>query len=102
FYLARDYAAWAAERAPSIMRCEGETFGTEACARAFGSSLATCAYRRPADGEEIEALVALFVEGSEIDPATGLEAMVHSVLASPFFLYRTELGEPITDEPDRR
>src|SRR5688572_11786030 len=62
-----------------------------ACAKQIISSLATRAYRRPAAAEDVNELFEYYLEGVK---ASGFEGGVRSavtgVLASPFFLYRSE------------
>ena len=65
----------------------------EACARSFAQSFAARAYGRPATPEEAERLVSQYRLGAGLeDHARGIRLVVETVLLSPHFLYRVELG----------
>lgn len=67
-------------------------------ARAFINDLGLRAHRRPLTAAEADRYFALFQKGPELHPelsafAGGVKLVVEAVLQSPFFLYRTELGQ---------
>jgi hypothetical protein len=56
------------------------------------------AYRRPPTTDEVAAMVAIFTKGRQYFPSVeangaGLAAMISVVLQSPYFIYRSEMGE---------
>ena len=62
-----------------------------ACARQIISALATRAYRRPATAEDVNELFAYYQDGvREGGFEGGVRTAITGVLASPFFLYRSE------------
>lgn len=68
----------------------------DACVDGFVGTFTAKAWRRPAAGDEVAALLAL---GSKVaadlgDPVQGLRFMLAGVLMSPHFLFRVEVGEP--------
>lgn len=74
----------------------------DAKAKAFVDAFAWRAYRRPLSDDETAQLVALFKQGPALtgvtDPvAAGAQLVVTTVLQSPFFEYRVELGEKKDD-----
>jgi hypothetical protein len=71
-------------------------------ARAFIEDLGLRAHRRPLTATEADQYFALFQRGPELHPelsafAGGVKLVIESVLQSPFFLYRTELGQETAD-----
>lgn len=67
-------------------------------ARAFIEDFGLRAHRRPLTAAEVDQYFTLFQRGPELAPelsafAGGVKLVVESVLQSPFFLYRTELGQ---------
>jgi hypothetical protein len=69
-----------------------------ACARAFAAAFGTRAWGRPPSEAELERLMTVYAAGLDGgDQASGVSLLVEAVLGSPYFLYRTELGE---GEPD--
>lgn len=79
-----------------ILGCEptAQTFTT--CVPQILAAFMKSAYRRPVSADEVQTRVALAssVLQSSGDPLVGLSAALKSVLMSPHFLYRVELGEP--------
>jgi len=88
---ARSVGSWAATQGAAAARCE--TFGTDACIDTFLGWFPEAAYRRPLTTEEMSELRAVY---DDILPTYGEEwafsALVRSVLLSPQFLYRYEIG----------
>jgi hypothetical protein len=70
-----------------------------ACQRDTLTRLGRRAWRRPLQPDELDAAVARVAEGD--DAADGLALAVQSLLFSPHFLYRSELGEPQPDGTHR-
>ena len=75
-----------------ILLCTPRTAAEEEpCARRILSTLASQAYRRPATGEEVKALMAFYREGRRGgDFRVGLRDALSGILASPNFLFRVE------------
>jgi hypothetical protein len=68
-------------------------------ARMFFEDFGLEAFRRPLTSDELDAYAGLFATGTTLgegayDGGAGLELVVESMLQSPSFLYRVELGEP--------
>jgi hypothetical protein len=62
-----------------------------ACARQIMWSLAARAYRRPVAAEDVDELMQYYRDGAEADGFEGgVRSAVTGLLASPFFLYRSE------------
>ncbi|HWA23630.1 MAG TPA: DUF1592 domain-containing protein, partial [Caulobacterales bacterium] len=63
----------------------------EACAKRILSTLASQAYRRPVNGEEVQALLAFYRQGRhDGDFKAGLQMALAGILSSPNFLFRLE------------
>jgi hypothetical protein len=60
------------------------------CARQIVSTLARRAYRRPVTTEDVNELMQYYQDGIKISFEEGVRSAVTGILASPFFLYRTE------------
>ncbi len=56
------------------------------------SAFAAQAYRRPITADELADLMAVFQDGAADGYSAGIELVMKAVLASPSFLFRTELG----------
>jgi hypothetical protein len=73
------------------------TTPTDECARAFLTDFAERAFRKAAEGPELELVLGVY-DGARSDLGASveeaLEAGVYSVLESPRFTYRFELGAP--------
>lgn len=89
--VARAIGSWVAKQGASAARCDA--FGTSACVDTFLGWFPELAYRRPPTADELKELRALY---DELEPQYGAEwafsAVVRTVLLSPQFLYRTEIG----------
>lgn len=91
----RAVGAWAVAGAGQGTRC-GADYGTDACLDTLLGWLPTEAYRRPVTADEQAELRGLHdAVLADFDRDAALAAVVHAVLMSPDFLYRTELG-PVT------
>ncbi|MDX2055002.1 MAG: DUF1592 domain-containing protein [Polyangiaceae bacterium] len=65
-----------------------------ACATAFIEQFGKRSFRRPLTGEEITAYTAIFQEKrARGDYAGGIRLVAETMLQSPHFLYKTEIGE---------
>lgn len=67
----------------------------EACAVDFVADFGKRAFRRPLSGAEIAKYVGMLTAAP--DRMTGIRAVVRTMLSSPLFLYRSEIGEPVGD-----
>lgn len=79
-----------------ILTCEPNAQTFDACVSQILTSFMSQAYRRPVTAEEVDSRVTLAKTALESsgDPLIGLGAALKSVLLSPHFLYRVELGAP--------
>ena len=93
---ARTIGVWVAAQGAPAARCQ--TFGTDACVATFLQWFPQAAYRRPLTADEMSALQSVY---SDILPKYGpqwaFSALVRTVLLSPQFLYRSEIGPDGTD-----
>jgi hypothetical protein len=77
----------------ALLPCDPAASGEDPCALAFIEELGARAYRRPLEEEHIDRLVGVFAAGRDgwsFD--VGIELVVRTMLQSPHFLYRVELG----------
>jgi hypothetical protein len=88
---ARTIGSWAATAGAAAARCD--TFGTAECVDTFLGWFPEAAYRRPPSAEEAAELKAVY---DDLAPTYGeawaFSALVRTVLLSPQFLYRWEIG----------
>jgi len=88
---ARSIGTWAATEGASAARCP--TFGTKECVDTFLSWFPEAAYRRPPTADEKAQLLAVYDDvAPTYGPEWGFSALVRTVLLSPQFLYRSEVG----------
>ena len=78
----------AAENLDQLVPCATEA--NRDCAATFIQAFGTRAFRRPITDDEEADYLAAFDLGAELDFATGIEAVVASILSSPKFFYRLE------------
>jgi hypothetical protein len=65
-----------------------------ACKDEFISSMISKAFRRPAVAEDLTRYASVFdAGGSDGDATLGFRSVLQALLTSPFFLYRTEVGD---------
>jgi hypothetical protein len=77
------------------------TADEDACATALIQSFGKRAFRRPVVEEDVTRLMRVFHEGrTGADFLTGIRLVVTTVLMSPQFLYRVELGLPAPNASD--
>jgi hypothetical protein len=98
---AEDVAARATEDLPGLLGCDPVTEGEDACVEAFLPSFGRRAFRRPLASEELTRFSDLYAWGkAEFDFRTGVELVLQTMLQSPHFLYRVELGGSAPVERD--
>jgi len=85
-----------AENRGAVLPCDPAT-GAAACAERFVREFGHRAYRRALGEGEVQRLLALFGTDPESDFDADLEAALTSLLVSPHFLYRHEIGIPYDD-----
>lgn len=99
-HAAEAYAEVAHTRVPDLCGCDPEPAAEEACARSCLDDLGRQAYRRPLTSEEQDQLWQAYLEGREPDFEDGIELAIATMLVSPSFLYRSELGDPATEDAE--
>lgn len=80
--------------AVNLLPCD-MSLDPEACSEEFVVDFGKRAFRRPLSVEEVSKYKALLAGAP--DRMTGVRAVVRTMLSSPLFLYRSELGEPAGD-----
>jgi hypothetical protein len=81
--------------ATTIAPCIGTTAEAQtACATTFVQGFAAQAYRRPITADELSDLMTVFQDGATDSYNAGIELVIKAIVASPSFLFRTELGPP--------
>ncbi len=74
-----------------LLPCDPKAVGEEACARTFVGSFGQRAFRRALPTEDVDRYVALYKSVRQTsDFASGIKAVVYTMLQSPQFLYRIE------------
>jgi hypothetical protein len=84
------------QRAEALLGSSPTELNENAAAR-FIRRFGTRVYRRPLADEEVAAYLALW--RSEADALDGARMVLRGFLASPHFLFRPEVGEPLPDRP---
>lgn len=80
-------------RHAAVIGCDLGGPDRESCLRSFVERFGRRAYRRPLEPDEIDRLVAVGVEASDDpDPDAAASVILQTVLQSPNFLYRVEVG----------
>ncbi len=86
-----------------IVGCTPSGPDDAACFGQFVRSFGRRAFRRPLTADEETALLELQADAIERDDFwVGIESVVSTVLQSPSFLYRVEVGVPVDGEPSLR
>jgi hypothetical protein len=87
-------AANAVKNLKGLLGCDAAGAAEEACLKTFITAFGKRAYRRPLLNAEADDLLALYrtFRGSGLDVTGGVEWLVETMLQSPHFLYRVELG----------
>lgn len=79
-------------RDPSaVLPCDPDTIGEEACLTALIEGFGRRAWRRPLTDAQVERLLTRALAEDSFDD--GVALVVQALLTSPYFLYRSELGE---------
>ncbi len=79
--------------ATTIAPCTGTTEAEQtSCAISFMEGFASRAYRRPVTADELSDLMTVYEDGAADGYNVGIELAIKAILASPSFLFRTELG----------
>jgi hypothetical protein len=84
-----------------ITGCEPSTAPDDACVLSVLETLGRRAWRRPLTEDELERYASVVVTTADLlggDPWIGLQHAVAGLLQSPHFLYRVELGTPVSDD----
>lgn len=70
----------------------------EACVQKKAGEIASLAWRRPADANEIASLTSLFkgMSGDGVLPEAAFRHVIQAIILSPSFMYRTELGKKMS------
>lgn len=89
-----DLAAWALSE-PNALPFSCDDLASERCVDNFIQKFALKAYRRPLSAEETSAFSDVIRNG--ITPVKGMEWAIATVLSSADFLYRSELGMPVSE-----
>jgi hypothetical protein len=77
----------------TLAPCAGTAAADQtACASSFAQKFGQRALRRPLDPSELTNLMAVYTDGAAQDYKTGIELIIQSLIISPSFVYRTELG----------
>ena len=85
-----------------IVPCEPATPLDDACLSKFLESFGRRTFRRPLSADETVRYKALASELRSDDPWQTFEHLTATLLQSPHFLYRVELGEPDPEKPEWR
>jgi hypothetical protein len=95
---AEQIAAKAVGDADALLGCA--LASGEACIDDFIDRFGKRAWRRPIAAEEHADLRNVFVEGRDaFDATTGVKLLLEAFLVSPNFLYRAEVGVPVSGQP---
>jgi len=87
-------AARAVANLGALLPCDPAATGQDACARDFIRTFGARAYRRPLTTDEEDELFAVYEGAKPLDGfQASIELVVSTVLFSPRFLYRVELGD---------
>jgi len=79
--------------ATTIAPCTGTTAAAQTdCATTFLQAFASQAYRRPVTADELSDLMTVYQDGATESYNAGIELAIKATVASPSFLFRTELG----------
>ncbi len=93
---AAERIATTAASSPSLVRCDLAHDAETSCLLPFVDGLGRRAFRRPLRPQEREQLASLYRATLRADGEIfALEALIASLLASPHFLYHTELAAPV-------
>lgn len=95
-------AATAADRFEQVFPCALAEAADDGCVDQFVAQFGQRAFRRPLSEDEQARYVDLYLTGVQTyGERGGVQVVVDAMLQSPFFLYRTELGQGAPDERGR-
>lgn len=90
---AESLAAASLNNLASLLPCDPQQAGEEACGKAFIATFGAIAFRRPLATDESDRLWRVLDAGRSSEGfAAGVRMVLETVLQSPAFLYRVELG----------
>jgi hypothetical protein len=99
FVLAAELTAAAVDVATLVACAPDEAL--DACAERFATRFVERAFGRPATEDERARLAAQYRLGAGFENhARGVRLVIETVLASPYFLYRSEIGVGMRDRPE--
>ena len=82
-----------------LFPCPPESLGDDACAGEFIESFGLRAFRRPLTDDEAARYLALYRQGRDtLDATTGVRIVVETMIQSPHFLFRSEIGDAAPGE----
>ncbi len=88
----------------AVTGCTPQAVAGDACITEVITTLGRRAWRRPLTADELARYEALALQTAQLlggDPWQGLQYAVAGLLQSPNFLYRVELGTPLSADPSR-
>ena len=91
---AEELVALAQDHLEALVPCD-PSGDAEACARDFAASFGRRAFRRPLSAAEVDKYAALVLGEASFD--AGVAVALRIMLVSPYFLYRSEIGEDAGD-----
>ena len=95
--VAEQASAYVAQNSSTLVGCD---ITQASCISQYLSKLARRAFRRPLTADETTEYTALYNARLAVDGASlALSAVVETLIQSPFFLYRTELGPETVASP---
>jgi Protein of unknown function (DUF1592)/Protein of unknown function (DUF1588)/Protein of unknown function (DUF1595)/Protein of unknown function (DUF1587)/Protein of unknown function (DUF1585) len=84
----------------AVVGCEPADTADAACFRSFITAFGRRALRRPLTADEIDRYAGLIAEAQESDDFyAAVDVALRAFLQHPEFLYRVELGTPVSDAP---
>jgi hypothetical protein len=72
---------------------------SDACVEQFIRNRVARAFGRPLVDAEVQGLMAVYRAGAMDGPAVGVKLVIEATLQAPSFIYRSELGAPVTGGP---
>lgn len=95
FTAAEALALNAVANLPTLLACDPTKQGNDVCARSFITSFGKRAFRRPLAQTEVDALFGHYQSAlSQWGFSDAIRLTLETILVSPSFLYRVELGVP--------
>lgn len=88
------------QKRDTVIGCTPTGPDDAACFESFVTSFGRRAFRRPLTDGEVAGLVSLHADSVESgDFYVGVDTVLRTILQSPSFMYRVELGQPVEGEP---